>query len=241
MEIKAIALTLPNPEKYLILKMKLANNQEPMKWDTNFRDQFFAIQELVSKLHSGRGMEELNADQKEALINEDMTSEEAEESVTCVWVDADSSRKSPVFLDKEDDSVSVGGMVGYGVRGGMERFALVVNGTGAVLTRDMLVDVAKMYKAKWTAINTKGKEVPLSRYEPGDTVIDPENENKPVNFNTPEIRSSRYFYMQARRYKEKGLAGDRRFRFVTIPHGHRVSIVSARGREVLREIPKQWS
>lgn len=241
MEVKAIALKLPNPEKFLIIKMKLASNEEPIKWRSSYRDQFFAIQEMVGNLHSNRGTQEITSDQREALINEAFTSKEAEESIECVWVDADTTRKSPVFLDRYEDSVSIGGYVGYNVQGGMERFALVVNGTGAVLTRDMLLDVAKSLKAKWTAINDKGKEVPLSRYEPGDTVIDPENDNKLVNFDNPEMRSMPYFYKQAQRYKGKGLAGNREFRFLTIPYGYRVSIVATRSREVLREIPKQWS
>lgn len=238
MEIKALALTLPNPDKLYVMKSQKANNPRSIVWNENYREQVFSMQRLVVSVARDTYEGKLSDEQKEALINPYMTPRQAEESVKCVWVDAVTSRRAPPFLDMVEDSVTTGGLAGYDVPGGMKRFVLINNGVGATLTRDVVVELARRSKQSWWCLDEKEEQVPILNYQPGFKVYNEEGE---VDFDSVEMRSSNLFINQMIRFGNKALTEEKTIRLITIPYEPRVSIVSSKGREVLREKPRQWS
>lgn len=239
MEIKALVLTLPNPERFYLLKSQRAINPNPIVWEKQYRESLFSMQKMVYDIARGASDLELNEEQKEALINPDLTPRQAEESVQCIWVDADPNRRTPLFLDEVVDNVTKGGTAGYNVPTGMVRYALINNGVDAVLTRDAVKELERVKRGNWTCVNEQGKELPLSRYEPGFKVIDQTGEL--IDFNSLEMRKDPTFIYQLSRLKDKALEGGRTLRIVTVPYEPRLSIVTSKGKEVLREKPRQWS
>ena len=240
MEIKALALTLPNPDKFLVLTHKRSNTASPLEWKETYRDQLFELQRFVRELAKGRHLETLNDEQREALVVPGMSPKEAEESIRCVWVDAERYSKKLKFLDKRGDNVSVGGLAGYDVKGGFVRYLLVNNGVGFVPTKELMILLdSYLSKGKWLAVTPAGKEVPISRYEPGYKIVD--TAGKDVDFDALEWRKSHMLIGHTGRVKGEALTEGRTIRLVTVPYEARVSIVASRGKEVLREIPRQWS
>lgn len=239
MEIKALVLTLPNPERFYLLKSQRAINPNPITWEKQYRDDLFAMQKMVYDIARGASDLNLNEEQREALINPHLTPRQAEESVQCIWIDADPKRRTPMFLDESVDNVTKGGTAGYNVPTGMVRYALINNGVDAVLTKDAVKELERVKRGNWTCVSDQGKELPLSRYEPGFKVIDQNGEV--VDFDSLEMRRDPTFIYQLMRLKERGLHEGRTLRVVTIPYEPRVSIVNSKGKEVLREKPRQWS
>lgn len=240
MEIKAIALTLPNPEKFLVLTLKRANTPGPLEWEVGFRDQLFQLQRYVKDIAKGLHHGDLNDQQREVLHVPGMSPKDAEHSVKCVWLDADRYGKNVKFLDRVKDSVTVGGMAGYDVPGGMTRYLLVNNGVGFTPTREFITMFEKNYILKnLSAKSPEGKEVPLSRYEPGYEILDMQG-NK-LDFDSLHWRSNHALIGRSMIFPGQVLSDDKVCRYVTIPYEAKVSIVASRGKEVLREIPKQWA
>lgn len=240
MELKAIALTLPNPEKFLVLHLKRANTPGPLEWSASFRDQLFEMQRFVREVARGQHHDELNDQQREALYVSGLNPKEAEQMVKCVWLDADRYGKNVKFLDRVKDSVTIGGMAGYDVEGGMTRYILVNNGVGFTPTREFLTAFERGSIMKnLTARSPNGKEVPLSRYEPGYDVLDMNGDK--VDFDNIEWRRNHALVSRSMIFPGKVLSDDKVCRCVTIPYEAKVGIVSSRGKEVLREIPRQWS
>lgn len=240
MEVKALVLTLPHLDKFFVLKTKMASSRKPIEWESSYRAHVFAMQDMVKKIAKGKFPYPLTREQEEALFVDHMTPNEAEESVTCVWVDADTTRKSAKILDREHDNVTIGGLAGYEVPGGMARYTLVVNGVGATLTGDMVEELGNKFRAEqWRAFTKEGVEIPLNEYTPDCQILTSSGDE--VDFDDINFRRDIKFYNQAKRFGPKGLTEGKEFRFLTIPYEARVSIVSSRGREVLREIPRQWT
>lgn len=240
MEIKALALTLPNPDKFLVLTHKRSNTASPLVWEETYRDQLFEMQRFVREVAKGRHLDSLNEEQKEALLVPGMNPKDAEESIRCVWVDAERYGKKLKFLDKERDNVSIGGLAGYDVEKGFIRYLLVNNGSKFTPTKELMVELdSRFSKGKWLAVSPAGKEVPISRFEPGYRVVDTEGND--VDFDDLSWRKSHMFIGQVTRFGSKALTDEKIVRLVTIPTEARVSIVVSRGKEVLREIPRQWA
>lgn len=241
MEIKAIALTLPNPEKFLVLTLKRSNTPGPLEWDVAYREQLFEMQRFVREVARGLHHDELNDEQREALYVEGLDAKEAEHRIKCVWLDADRYGKNVKFLDKVKDSVTVGGMAGYDVEGGMIRYLLVNKGTGFVPTREFLevLERSEPQVKHATAKTPGGKEVPLSRYEPGYTVLD--RVGNRIDFDDLQWRRNHILIGRSMVFKGQVLADGKVCRYVTLPYEVKVSIVASRGKEVLREVPRQWS
>lgn len=240
MEIKAIALTLPNPDKFLVLSLKRSSTPGKLEWDPAFREQVFDMQKFVREVARGQHHDEISSRQLEALYVPGLSPKEAEQMVTCVWLDADRYGKNVKFLDRHKDSVTIGGMAGYDVEGGMTRYVLVNNGFGFTPTREFIVAFEKgsLFK-NLTARSPEGKEVPLSRYEPGYEILDAEG--KKIDFDTVEWRRNYALVGRTIFFPGKVLSEDKVCRYVTIPYEAKVGIVISRGKEVLREIPRQWS
>ena len=239
MEIKALALTLPNPDKFYVLKSQRANNAKPLLWNESYRDKLFSMQKMVTDI--ARGVEEfpLSSEQREAMLNTELSPRKAEESIKCVWLDAVTTRKAPMFLDGIEDNVTTGGLAGYDVPLGMKRYILINNGVGATLTGVVVKELEKRYRQTWLCYDGEGKEVPVEAYCPGFKLVD--QAGVEVNFDSPAIRSNNLFINQMLRFGNSALTDEKTLRLVTIPFEPRVSIVTSKGREVLREKPRQWS
>lgn len=241
MEIKAIALTLPNPDKFLVLHLKRANTPGPLEWSESYRDQLFEMQRFVREVARGQHHDELNDQQREALYVPGLNPKEAEHMVKCVWLDADRYGKNVKFLDRVKDSVTIGGMAGYDTEGGMTRYLLVNKGVGFTPTREFLATLERSYAPlkNATAKSLNGKEVPLSRYEPGFEILD--SQGIQIDFDNIEWRRNGILVSRALSFAGEVLSDGKVCRVVTVPYEVKAGIVSSRGKEVLREIPRQWS
>jgi hypothetical protein len=239
MEIKAIALTLPNPQKLLVLTHKRASTNSPLVWDPGYRDQLFEMQRFVREVAKGKHWGELTEEQKEALYVPGMTPKQADQAIECVSVDAERYSKKIKFLDRRGDSVVEVAKVGYDVEGGMRRYVLVNNGAGFTPSKGLLEEIDRVIRGQWSAVSPQGKQVPLSRFEPRFSVVD--LKGVPVDFDALEFRCRHQVIGQIKRFKGKALTEDKEVRLVTVPFEVKASIVVSRGKEVLREIPRQWA
>lgn len=229
MEIKAIACTLPNPDYFLVFHSHTSARKAV--WTREDRHRFFQLRHILERLHSDpREVKSLSREQREALMPEGVSLDDALQSLTPCIVDANRATKNASYLHRERDRAEIAGLAGLeGVNG--IRFVVLVKKTTGLRPKEWLLDhITRLGKLKVVGVS-----------ETGLPHVVRQKDEEAVDLDSLEFRSSPLMVSLARRYHHTECLLEGYLKVVCMPLDIDVRLAANKGGEVVKQVGEEWS
>lgn len=239
MYIKAVAVTLPNPDYVYTLHSHAYETHAA--WQESDRQGFEELYRAVEYVYGDpKRVKEFPKELQPAIYNPDLNKGEALQKLVPMMVTADRQKRTSKVLHRVTDEVALQGYAGGANEPGGFFQIVISRGAGFEPVEEVLSLIAREHRLKNPkAIGSDGRSKQLSEFSEGDELMDG-NSGARLSLDSIEVRTNMRLVGFVRN-ATKSLSSKGYLKVVLVPNDIEPILTRNRGGEVVTERARIWN